>query len=176
MSGFVSPVATGLPLLVRDDARHGDEDFFGNDDLFRPDPIANYYVREDLWFGVRTFRTPWWPTSQAGAFISDAGSGTSLLYDKIQRRSDIWGNLPGGANGRLAFVGITRDQYGSPVGGVTVKCYLTSTDQVTASVVSDGNGNYTITTPYYPDGHYLVCYKTASPDIFGTTVNTLIAG
>lgn len=162
-----------MPLITQEDTRHCDADLFGNDELYQPDPLANYYRRCDIWFGVHTFRTPWWPSAGAGALLGNAGS---VAYDKIIRYTDPWPNLPGGANGRLAFVGITRDQYGSPVGGVTVKCYRTSTDEVTATVISDANGAYTITTPYYPDGHYLVCYKTASPDIFGTTVNTLTAG
>ena len=43
-------------------------------------------------------------------------------------------------------------------------------------VVSDPLGNFLVTTPYYPDQHYLVFYLTGSPDIFATTQNTLIAG
>lgn len=176
MSGLLAQGATGMPLVTPDDARHGDEDFFGNDDLYQPDPIANYFKREDLWYGVPTFRTPWWPSSQGGAFLGDGGANISMFSDKLTRWDDFWGNHPGGCNGRLSFVGVTRDQFGSPTGGVTVKLFRTSTDQLVSTVLSDASGNYTITTPYYPDGHYLVCYKTASPDIFGTTVNTLIAG
>jgi len=176
MSGLLAQGATGMPLVTPDDARHGDEDFFGNDDLYQPDPIANYFKREDLWFGVPTFRSPWWPSSQGGAFLGSLGSDVACFSDKFSRWTDSWGNHPGGCNGRLSFVGVTRDQFGSPTGGVTVKLFRTSTDQLVSTVLSDASGNYTITTPYYPDGHYLVCYKTASPDIFGTTVNTLIAG
>lgn len=169
--------AAGLGgVLYPNDLRHADEDFFGNDDLFQPDPLANYYVREDLWYGAQTFRSPWWPCAGANTLVGDQGGSVALLYDKNWRVTDPWPNLPGGANGRLAFAGTTRDEYGSPLPFAVVKCYRTSTDEVTGSTVSDGSGNYTVTTPYYPDGHYLVVYKTGTPDTFGTTVNTLIAG
>jgi len=173
MSSLLAQGATGMPLIIQDDTRHCDEDLFGNDDLYLPDPLANYYRRCDIWFGISTFRTPWWPSAGAGALLGDAGNVT---YDKIIRYTDSWPNLPGGANGRLSFVGITRDAFGSPLGGVNVKLFRTSTDELVSSVVSDANGNYTITTPYYPDPHYMVCYKAGPPDTFGTTVNTLIAG
>lgn len=165
-----------MPLITQDNKQHADEDFFGNDELYQPDPLANYFVREDIWFGVPTFRTPWWPASQAGAFLGGNGTSVAMLYDKLTRFGDFWSNHPGGCNGRLSFVGVTRDQFGSAADGVTVKLFRTSDDRLISQVVSDANGNFTITTPYYPDGHYLVIYKAGTPDIFGTTVNTLIAG
>lgn len=159
-----------MPLVSPDDRRHGDEDFFGNDDLFQPDPIANYFVREDLWFGVRTFRTPWWPSAGAGALLGDAGS---VAYDKVIRYTDPWPNLPGGANGRLGFVGYTRDQYGSPVGGVTVRCFRTSTNELVSRVTSDANGFYIATTPY-GDAHFLTVHKAGTPAIAGASIDTIV--
>lgn len=83
-------------------------------------------------------------------------------------------DLTGGAMYRFAISGVTRDVNGSPLGGVTVKMFRTSTDEMVGSVVSDPLGNYFVTSPYYPDTHYIVMYKAGFPDVFGTTVNTLI--
>ena len=116
-------------------------------------------------------RNPWWP---GGATM---GFGDSSVDFSVQQ--SLWYGLPDttrGCLGRFGVVGVTRDSYGSPLGGVTVKLYQTSSDLMVASVVSDPLGNYTVTTPFYPDQHYLVFYKSGSPDVFGTSVNTLVAG
>lgn len=160
----------GFGLSVND-RRHCDEDLFGNDDLFQPDPICNYYVREDLWFGTQTFRSPWWPSAGAGFLLGDAGD-VNCLYDKLRRYTDPWPNTPGSCNGRLSFVGYTRDQYGSAVGFCTVRCFNTATNALVATVISDGNGYYIATTPY-SDAHYLVVHKSGSPEIAGASVSTL---
>ena len=92
-------------------------------------------------------------------------------------RETGWWELPditGGATYRFGVSGVTRDVYGSPLGGVTVKLYRSSTDEMVGSVVSDPSGNYFVTSPYYPDTHYLVMYKTGTPDVFGTSANTLV--
>ena len=82
---------------------------------------------------------------------------------------------PAPFNGRLGVAGVTRDVYGSPMGGVSVKLYRTVDDSVQGAVVSDANGVYTVTTPY-ADGHYIVTYRVGPPDLCGTTINTLAPG
>lgn len=113
--------------------------------------------------------TGWWPGPSG--LTGDAGD-VSPLYGVWYCRPD----LTRGSTQRFGIVGVTRDVYGSPLGGVTCKFYRTSTDEMVFSVVSDPLGNFLVTTPYYPDQHYLVFYLTGSPDIFATTQNTLIAG
>ena len=118
---------------------------------------------------VGSHRNPHWPGG--GGLNGDAGD--------VQPLYGVWYSMPDLTRGsvqRFGIVGVTRDVYGSPLGGVTCKFYRTSTDEMVFSVVSDPLGNFTATTPYYPDQHYLVFYKAGSPDIFATTQNTLIAG
>ena len=113
------------------------------------------------------FTTGYWPgTGGVNGFQGDSETVTSNSY---------WG-LPdpqGGANFRYGVIGVTRDVNGTPLGGVTVKLYRTSTDEMVSAQVSDPVGNFLCSTPYYPDTHYLVTYKAGFPDVFATTVNTL---
>jgi hypothetical protein len=76
--------------------------------------------------------------------------------------------------GRTSLHGVTRNEVGTPLGTCSVKAFVTADDTLTGSTTSDGSGNWVI----YPsaDGpYYLVSYKTGSPDVAGTTVNTLEA-
>lgn len=117
------------------------------------------------------YNSPWWPAS---GLIGDPHSQGLTAFETM--RPDTWGeyDVTAGTSGRFGFSGITRDAYGSPLGGMTVKLYRTSTDEMVSSVVSDVNGNFTVLTPYYPDAHFINIYKTGSPDVFGTTANTLV--
>jgi hypothetical protein len=117
-----------------------------------------------------TFQNCWWPAP--GRDIGDASGGGGILSGT----GALFSVYPvAGANGRLALVGYTRDQYGSPLGGCTVKIFRTLDDSLQATIVSDADGLYSITTPY-ADGHYLIVYKAGPPDICGTTINTLAPG
>jgi hypothetical protein len=69
-------------------------------------------------------------------------------------------------------VGVTRDQYGSPLGNCTVRCFRTSSGELVSQVTSDANGNYVATSPY-SDQHFLTVHKTLSPDVAGASVDTL---
>ena len=112
----------------------------------------------------------WWPRS---GFVGDfcAVDTTGILQS-------VWYEPPEtsvGANSRYAITGITRDVYGTPLGGCTVKLFRTSTDEKVDQILSDpNNGTFTLYTPYYPDTHYLVAYLVGFPDTEGTTVNTLV--
>ncbi len=142
-----------------------------NGDLYGP-KIRDDILAADYFFDA-FFESEWWP-SRSSMMGGWDGVGENALLGKAP-----WWKRPNtrsGCNGRLGITGITRDQYGSPLGFCAVKMFRTSTDELVSSVVSDANGVYLITTPYYPDTHYLVVYKTGSPDTFGTTANTLIAG
>lgn len=79
--------------------------------------------------------------------------------------------FPGGG-GWLKFTGVTKDSGGSPLGGATVQLIHTSDDAFIQQQTSDPVGNYAVYSPY-ADGHYLVAYLPGSPDVAGTTVNTL---
>jgi hypothetical protein len=120
-------------------------------------------------FGVQTYQTAWWPGNRG--FFGGQGVDMSCLYP-VQRWQYY---LAQGSMGRFGIRGTTRDRYGSALAGVTVKLFKTATDEKVAEVVSDGNGAFLVTTPYYPDAHYMVQYKAGTPDVFGSSPNTLIA-
>ncbi len=73
-----------------------------------------------------------------------------------------------------SITGISRDSTGAPLGDCVTKLFRTWDDAIIASTVSDGSGNYT----FYPPSsgpYYVVWYKAGSPDVAGTSVNTLVA-
>jgi hypothetical protein len=74
----------------------------------------------------------------------------------------------------LVVSGVTRDNTGAPLGGCTVKLYDTPTDTVLAQTVSDGSGNYAFNLSLYGP-FYCVAYLPGSPDVAGTTIDTLVA-
>ena len=163
MSSFVSPVATGLPLLAQDDKRAGDEYFFDNEDM-----IAQAVLFSVDWRGVLEhagFCSPWWPFR--GYLIGDGVSGFVPLLDLGARHADIWRAF--GANGRLGFVGYTRDQYGSTLGGCTVRCFLASTSELVSQVTSDASGFYIATTPY-AGAHFLTIHGSG---VAGASIDTI---
>lgn len=72
-----------------------------------------------------------------------------------------------------AVTGATKDSTGAALGGVTVQLFRTLDDSFRSQIDSDGSGNYIL----YPDvtgPFYIVAYKAGSPDVAGTTVNTLL--
>jgi hypothetical protein len=71
------------------------------------------------------------------------------------------------------IVGVTRDASGAPLASVTVKLFKTSDNSLVNSTVSDGSGVYSFTvTP--STAYYLLAYKSGTPDVAGTTLNTLV--
>lgn len=74
----------------------------------------------------------------------------------------------------FAITGVTRDVSGNVLGSCVVKLYRTDNDQMVGFTTSDASGNYRIyaNTAYT---YYAVAYKAGSPDVEGTTVNTLTA-
>lgn len=118
------------------------------------------------WF-AGDYSTPWWGR---GVITGDLSVDSTVLSSK-----PLWVAFEpvAGAVSLFGMSGVTRDVYGSPLGGVTVKVFRTADDVLVSSIISDPSGNFTVTTPYYPDTHYLVTYKTGSPDVFGSSTNTL---
>lgn len=115
------------------------------------------------------YGSSWW--GKLGSQFTGAGGVDVEVFESpyVERVEPI-----AGASSRYGVSGVTRDIYGSPLGGVTVKIFKTSDDSLVSTIVSDANtGAFIVTTPYYPDTHYIVTYKAGSPDTFGTSVNTL---
>jgi len=63
----------------------------------------------------------------------------------------------------------------TPSANATVQGFVTATDAYVGEDVSRLDGSYTLgTNQLKTTAHYLVAYKAGSPDIAGTTVNTLL--
>lgn len=168
MSSFVFG-SSGALIHMRDN-ESACEGWATNGDLF----LAKLWDRipSDDYFLDAYFESEWWPSrsSLMGGFD---GVAENLLLGEAPWRSRP--STRSGCNGRLAFVGYTRDQFGSVLGGCTVRCFRTSSDELVSKVVSDANGYYVATTPY-SDGHYLTVHKTLSPDVAGASIDTLVPG
>lgn len=70
--------------------------------------------------------------------------------------------------------GVTRDSNGSALGSCVVQLFRTPSDVLVCEKVSDVSGNYLFENPG-SGPFYIVAYKQGSPDVAGTSVNTLIA-
>lgn len=69
--------------------------------------------------------------------------------------------------------GVSRDSGGNPLGGCVIECFDTATNTLQTQALSDINGNFTVRVSAPARQFYLVAYKPGSPDVAGTTVNTL---
>lgn len=71
--------------------------------------------------------------------------------------------------------GITKDSTGAVLGSCHVDLYYTNTDQFISDTVSDPTtGVFSFLIGPNTGSFYLVAYKAGSPDVAGTTVNTLM--
>jgi hypothetical protein len=157
-------------LLGGESGQAGVGQFRWNDDRIN----AQWFDRDDWRLMPRDsgwtlvgFSDGWWP----GAGGLDASGGEFL--------SAVWANQPevvSGASGFYGIVGVTRDVYGTVIPGATVRLYRTSDGEPVSTVVSGPDGSFMLPTPFYPDAHFVVAVKTGSPNVAGTTVQTLVAG
>lgn len=113
------------------------------------------------------YRSPWWPTS--AGFVGSQGADMGLLAAEWYEDPEI----TRGVSARLGLVGVTRDQYGTPLPACTVRAFRTSDGALINETISDGNGAF-MGNVYDATPHFIVFYKAGTPDVFGTTVNTLI--
>ncbi len=77
------------------------------------------------------------------------------------------------AQSNRAITGISRDSTGTILGLCRIELYITSNDQPVYTVTSDASGNFSFGNPG-TGPFYIVAYKVGSPDVAGTTVNTLL--
>lgn len=109
----------------------------------------------------------------SGARGIPGGLAVPGLARELSRRPSF--RSPKGTQTVFTVTGLATDAVGVPVSGATVKLFRTLDDTVLGQTTSDVNGSYAITLAGATIGSfYLVFYKSGSPDIFGTTVNTLV--
>jgi hypothetical protein len=91
-------------------------------------------------------------------------------FGKIFRRALFASSVPT----QFFISGITKDSSGTPIGSCVVKLFRTSDDLLMQSTVSNPvTGAYSFGAVGSAN-MYVVAYKAGSPDIAGTTVNTLV--
>jgi hypothetical protein len=172
VSQFISGSSLQVNILAKNDFSACDSLYFGERSR-APDQLllaTENRGASDNAHDAYIFQTRWWP--RQGQIIGGWGAGA--VGDFFQNKSPRW-KAPftvRGCNGRLGFVGYTRDQYGSPLGNCTVRLYRVSSEEQQAKVTSDANGLYFATTPYN-DAHFLVIHNAAG-DLAGATKNTLL--
>ncbi len=88
----------------------------------------------------------------------------------------FWNNKGDVVPYNYTITGVTLNATGSPLGGCTVYLFRTVDEVALAWMVSDANGNYSFkvdepTTA--PSKYFVVAYLPGSPDVAGTTINTL---
>lgn len=135
----------------------------------------SYWRRGDTQFGARMRYYTLWPRTMAlcgdvtmpmDLFGQCGESSLSGRWSPVQRASR--------GNGATKFIrGVCKDSGGNTVSGAVVQGFLTATDTFVNETACDSFGNYELGTPYPGVAHYLVAYRAGSPDIAGTTVNTL---
>lgn len=78
--------------------------------------------------------------------------------------------------GSFTISGVTRDSNGVPLAACSVDLFKTDAfDTWIAQTTSDGSGNYSFTLGSNSGYFWLRAYKPGSPDVAGTTLNTITA-
>ena len=153
MSGFIG-AALPVNLIAKDDLRLNRMDMQEQDALYA-----------DVWaIAGSPFMFSHWPGS------GFAGGDVAILS------AETWGwyDQAAGSASRFGFVGVTRDSFGSALGGCTVLLFRTSDNVLQDSTTSDTNGAFLLNTAYYPDAHFLVVRKTGTPNVSGATDGTQV--
>jgi hypothetical protein len=129
------------------------------------------------WFGWwKQPEEPWrdgllWPYSK----LSGLDGNGMLGMDSTS--TGRWGVQPGadasGGQQMKKIIGTCRDSTGAALGSCVVQGFRTSDDTYAGQLTCDSGGYFEFCTPY-TQAHYLVAYKAGSPDVAGTTVNTLV--
>jgi hypothetical protein len=70
--------------------------------------------------------------------------------------------------------GVTRDETGAALAGCVVNLLRTRDNLLIGQTTSDGTGYYEFRTAGPASNYYVNAYKEGSPDVAGTTVNTVV--
>lgn len=155
MSGLIS-TATGYQLVVGMNNSY-------NDDILQPVtyrmslPLTRQGRDRDA--GVL-----WSRSSMVG--IDVAVRGTK------QQQWDYPFAYSSGRSGARLISGVAYGATGSPIPGATVRLFNTATGLLVCTATADSAGNYVVTEPNNV-ASFVVAYLPGSPDVAGTTVNTL---
>jgi len=73
----------------------------------------------------------------------------------------------------FSITGVTKNSAGAALGNCVIQLFRTSNNLQSYSTVSDANGNYVLPVNNLTQW-YAVAYLPGSPDVAGTTTNTLV--
>jgi hypothetical protein len=107
--------------------------------------------------------------------IAVSSQATSPGYGSPLGVPPFMGFLPPFPPMDYRLVGVTRDSFGVALAGCTLSLFRTIDNVLVNQAVSDGGGNYLFTNCSPGLAYYIVAYLAGSPDVAGTTVNTLFA-
>jgi hypothetical protein len=129
-----------------------------NDERINPDnyKTANYFGQQ--------YTEMLWPSAVALG-LRGGGSPINMCWE--------WMKVAKGVHARRLISGITKNATGAALGGVTVDLYDAPTKTLVDTVVSDAGGYYVAGTPY-GTAVFANAYLAGSPDVAGTTINTLV--
>lgn len=75
--------------------------------------------------------------------------------------------------GKFTISGVTKNSSGSALGNCVVLLFDASTNIELLTTISDASGNYSFPLGNNTNHYFIVAYLAGSPDVAGTTVNTL---
>lgn len=119
---------------------------------------------------------PWtclWPSSKICSGDMSVPLG---MFNDTSESSGVYEHTMLGHSGkrRHYFIrGTCKDALSNVLGGAVVQGFRTSDDLFVGQTACDDRGVYELGTIYTSDAHYLVAYYPGSPDLAGSTVNTL---
>lgn len=123
------------------------------------------------------FNSAWLPgvlwSGSAGMGGQLGWQGFQDSFDQTLARWDVELSQVGGQQA-LKLRGTSRDSSGNPLANAIIRGYVTSTNAYEGQVTSDNGGYFELPCSAGAVAHYLVAFKAGSPDIAGTTDNTLI--
>lgn len=154
--------------------------FKGLQPLFREECVS---VRPDYTWqrrSIKTWRDPngwdslWSFGCKVGGGLGGGADGDGVVgpvdhgYEPFSCDGD-------GCQFKNRIKGTCVDNADTPVANAIVQGYVTATDAYVGEVTANTSGGYELMTEQLTSvPHYLVAYKAGSPDIAGTTVNTIL--
>jgi hypothetical protein len=102
-----------------------------------------------------------------------------FLQPRRPRATAEWARIPAVVRAKPPAVffqigGQTKDSTGAALGGCTVGLFVTATGVRIETAVSNADGYFYFKSPAQAATHYVVAYLAGSPDVAGTTLNTLV--
>lgn len=135
------------------------------------EPVAASYfavteVPDEPFADGALWSRPRWCGGEMGMGMLNLDAGTNGRYQQPPQA--------GGGQQQKKIIGTTRDSGGAVLGSCVVQGFVTSTDVFVGQLASDTAGYFELPTPFVGVAHYLVCYKAGSPDVGGTSLNTIV--